>query len=267
MEKRASTSGGGPGILLSTGCLFHLPLKVIAKLARRAGFDGLEVIVSSPRIGPGEDMNRVDELCPVRSLHAPFRQWSQWGGHLNSWKETVRLANVLPSCHNVTLHPPGATVAETIRSRWFAKATDLRELLDAKGRVELSLENLPWAAGSPFSRDPLEKLVDQCRRKKLGMTFDVCHLGVSGRDVLRGLDSVPQDILRNVHFSDARGLTEHLAPGKGDLPLTAFLSRLAERGYDRFLTLELEPAAFPEDMDGTAEALARHREWIAERLA
>lgn len=263
MKNRAET---GPDILLSTGCLFHLPLPTIADLAARAGFDGLEVIVSSPRIEPGEKMDAVDALCPVRSLHAPFRQWSKWGGHLNSWKETVRLANSLDRCDNVTLHPPGATVAETIRSRWFAKATDLNELLDAKGRVDLSLENLPWAAGSPFSRDPLGRLVEQCRRKKLGMTFDVCHMGVSGRDVLEALSSVPLEIIRNVHFSDSRGLQEHLPPGKGELPLGAFLGLLANAGYSRYLTLELEPAAFPEDMDGTLEALTDHRRWIKEHL-
>ncbi|WP_394699620.1 sugar phosphate isomerase/epimerase family protein [uncultured Pseudodesulfovibrio sp.] len=251
-----STGYTGPKILLSAGCLFHLPLKLIARIGRDAGFAGMELIMNSPKLTPESGLEKVDEVLPIRSLHAPFRNWSAWGGHLNSWKATTTLANSLPQADHITMHPPGSKLVNMIQNRWFEKAYDLPLLLDAKGRIQFSLENMPWAEGSPFSKDPLEKLMAQCRDKNVGLTFDVCHMGVSGRDVLHAIDKVPNDLLYNVHFSDAVGYTEHLTPGKGSLPLENFLHRLGKRGYDRYITLELEPAAFPDDVDRTIEILS-----------
>jgi sugar phosphate isomerase/epimerase len=91
-------------------------------------------------------------------------------------------------------------------------------------------------------------------------------MGVSGRDVLQALDRVPPDLLCNVHFSDAVGYTEHLTPGKGALPLDDFLARLGKRGYRGYITLELEPGAFPDDVDGTVELLIRLRRDMEARL-
>ena len=257
----------GPHILLSAGCLFHLPLKLIARIGRDAGFVGMELIMNSPKLNPQAGLEKIDEVLSIRSLHAPFRDWADWGGHLGSWKATTALANTLPDADHITMHPPGTKLANMISNRWFEKACDLPLLLDAKGRIQFSLENMPWPEGSPFSRDPLEKLMDQCRDKNVGLTYDVCHMGVSGRNVLEGIDKVPNDLLYNVHFSDAVGFTEHLTPGVGALPLDDFLQRLGKRGYDRYITLELEPAAFPDDLDETIELLVNIRESMEDQLA
>lgn len=257
----------GPLILLSAGCLFHLPVKRIARIGREAGFAGMELIMNSPKLAPGAGLDAVDDILPIRSLHAPFRDWAAWGGHLNSWKATTALANALPHADHITMHPPGSRLSNMIQNRWFEKACDLPLLLDAKGRIRFSLENMPWAEGSPFARDPLDRLMGQCRDKNVGLTFDVCHMGVSGRDVLHAIDKVNDDLLYNVHYSDAQGYTEHLTPGRGSLPLDAFLRRLGKRGYDRYITLELEPGAFPDDTDRTVALLASIREDMETRLA
>lgn len=256
----------GPQILLSAGCLFHLPLKLIARIGREAGFDGMELIMNSPKITPESGLEKISETLPIRSIHAPFRDWADWGGHLGSWKATTALANTLPDADHITMHPPGSKLANMIANRWFEKAHDLPLLLDAKGRIRFSLENMPWAEGSPFSKDPLERLMDQCRDKNVGLTFDVCHMGVSGRDVLAATDKIPDELLYNVHFSDAVGHTEHLTPGVGSLPLDDFLQRLGKRGYDRYITLELEPAAFPDDVNGTVEILGNIRKDMVKQL-
>lgn len=256
----------GPLILLSAGCLFHLPLEHVARIGREAGFAGMELIMNSPKLNPDAGLGAISDILPIRSLHAPFRDWAAWGGHLNSWKATTALANSLPEADHITMHPPGTRLANMIQNRWFEKAVDLPLLLDAKGRIRFSLENMPWAEGSPFGKDPLDKLMAQCRDKNVGLTFDVCHMGVSGRDVLEAIDKVPHGLLYNVHFSDAVGYTEHLAPGKGALPLDAFLERLGKRRYAGYITLELEPGAFPNDMDGTVEMLTRLRKDMEARL-
>ena len=257
----------GPQILLSAGCLFHLPLKLIARIGRDAGFTGMELIMNSPKLNPEAGLEIISELLPIRSLHAPFRDWADWGGHLGSWKATTALANSLPHADHITMHPPGSKLSNMIQNRWFEKAYDLPLLLDAMGRIQFSLENMPWAEGSPFSKDPLERLMEQCRDKNVGLTFDVCHMGVSGRNVMEAIEKVPLDLLYNVHFSDAVGFTEHLTPGAGALPLAAFLEHLGRRGYARYVTLELEPSAFPDDIDGTIEVLIRLRETMESQLA
>ncbi|SOB59023.1 Xylose isomerase [Pseudodesulfovibrio profundus] len=255
-----------PQILLSAGCLFHLPLSVIARIGHDAGFHGMELIMNSPKLAPGPELEAVNAILPIRSLHAPFRRWSDWGGHLPSWRATTALANFLPDADHITMHPPGSKLANLVKNRWFEKAYDLPLLLDAKGRIQFSLENMPWAEGSPFSQDPLEKLMAQCRDKNVGLTFDVCHMGVSGRDVMEAIRKVDLDLLYNVHYSDAVGYTEHLAPGKGALPLKSFLQHLGKIGYSRYLTLELEPSAFPDDLDATVEVLITMREEMEQQL-
>lgn len=262
----AAPPGSGPHILLSAGCLFHLPLKLIARIGRDAGFCGMELIMNSPKLNPEAGLEKISEVLPIRSIHAPFRDWADWGGHLASWKATTALANFLPDADQITMHPPGSRLANMISNRWFEKAYDLPLLLDAKGRIQFSLENMPWAERSPFSRDPLDKLIAQCRDKNVGLTFDVCHMGVSGRDVMEAIRKVPLELLYNVHFSDAVGFNEHLTPGTGTLPLAEFLNYLGEVGYTRYVTLELEPSAFPDDIDGTVELLVELREFMESQL-
>ncbi|BDQ34115.1 hypothetical protein JCM14722_16570 [Pseudodesulfovibrio portus] len=223
--------------------------------------------MNSPKLTPEAGLEKVNDVLPIRSIHAPFRDWAAWGGHLNSWKATTALANSLPEADHITMHPPGSRLANMIQNRWFEKAYDLPLLLDAMGRIRFSLENMPWAEGSPFARDPLERLMAQCRDKNVGLTFDVCHMGVSGRDVLHAIDKVDDKLLYNVHYSDAVGYTEHLTPGSGALPLDKFLRRLGKRGYDRYITLELEPGAFPDDLDGTVAMLVAIREDMETQLA
>lgn len=262
MDQRAR-----PKLLLSSGSVFHLALPDIAEIAALSGFQGLELIVNDPIMAPGPGMAAVDAICPIMSLHAPFRHLNRWGGLPDSWQATVNLANSLPQARNVTLHPPEGGGGFAPAARWFARATDLPLLLNALGRVKLSLENLPWPPSQPFGREPLTALLDLCRTKSLGLTLDVCHLGVSGRDPLAVLDRVPEALLRNVHFSDARGFQEHLLPGQGALPLDRVLERLAERSYSGYITLEVQPGALPSAQSEIVVRLSELREWMEQCLA
>jgi sugar phosphate isomerase/epimerase len=252
-----------PVVVMSTGCLFHLPLPQIAAIAQAAGFAGLDLVMGSAKIAPGPEVDAAHALCPVRVVHAPFRNWSAWGGHLNAWRAAVDLAGGLVCARNdnsvhVTLHPPAGTLRDAIQTRWFSRAVDLPRLLAAAPGVSLSLENLPWASngsGGLFAKDAFAELVADCLAKGLGLTLDVCHLGVSGRDVFTDLAKVPGGLLRHVHLSDAQGYTEHLPPGRGTLPLGPFLAELGVRGvggepFAGTVSLELDPAQLPDIQPG-----------------
>lgn len=277
-SQSARPQSAGPLALLSTGSLFHLPLPEIAGIAAAAGFAGLDLVMGSPKIAPGAAVSQAHALCPVRVVHAPFRNWSAWGGHMDAWRAAVALAASLrcetnDNAVHLTLHPPAGTLRDAIQTRWFARAENLPRLLGAPDGITLSLENLPWAAGAGgfFSRDPLDALLAECRTKDLGLTLDVCHLGVSGRDVLQSLERIPCDaracLIRHVHFSDASGFTEHLPPGTGTLPLGPFLARLGGRGYTGTVSLELDPAHLPEDEAGQISTLAVLRQDMQRALA
>ena len=260
-------------VVLSTGSLFHLPLPVIAGIGKAAGFCGLDLVMGSHKIAPGEMLSQAHALCPVRVVHAPFRNWSAWGGHMNAWRAAADLAASLLGTGNdavhVTLHPPGGTLRDAIQTRWFARAVDLPRLLNAAQGVDFSLENLPWASGGNglFGADSLAALVDECQGKGLGLTLDVCHLGVSGRDVLSDLARVPVSLIRHVHFSDAGGLREHLPPAAGELPVGPFLAGLGRAGYKATVSLELDPAGLPEDEPGMVRELSRLRQGMVRALA
>ncbi len=263
-----------PVVVMSTGCLFHLPLPQIAAIARAAGFAGLDLVMGSTKIAPGPELDAAHALCPVRVVHAPFRNWSAWGGHLNAWRAAADLARGLVDSGrgpenghgvHVTLHPPAGTLRDAIQTRWFARAENLPRLLAAPPGVSFSLENLPWAgsAGGIFAKDNFAALITECQDKGLGLTLDVCHLGVSGRDILADLGRVPLGLLRHVHFSDASGFTEHLPPGQGGLPLGPFLAELGRTGFggasfQGTVSLELDPSQLPDiQSNGDAAAVVR----------
>jgi len=272
-----------PLVVMSTGCLFHLPLPQIAAIAQASGFAGLDLVMGSPRIAPGPEIDAAHALCPVRVVHAPFRNWSAWGGHLDAWRAAVDLAGGLVCAANgqsvhVTLHPPAGTLRDAIQTRWFSRAVELPRLLGAAPGVGLSLENLPWAGnGGLFGKDNFAELVADCLAKDLGLTLDVCHLGVSGRDLFADMAKIPAGLLRHVHFSDALGYTEHLPPGRGALPLGPFLAELGGHGvggeaFAGTVSLELDPSQLPDIQPGgdpadVVRALAPLRQGMESALA
>lgn len=276
MDEPAIAQAPGPGqgkdrptpvVVMSTGCLFHLPLPRIAAIAQAAGFKGLDLVMGSAKIAPGPEVEAAHAICPVRVVHAPFRNWSAWGGHLNAWRAASDLAASLVGPENtpvhVTLHPPAGTLRDAIQTRWFSRAVDLPRLLGAPPGVGFSLENLPWSASlmgggnGLFGKDNFAELLGECLDKGLGLTLDVCHLGVSGRQVLADLERIPAGLLSHVHFSDASGYTEHLQPGQGALPLGPFLAQLGRTGFGGSVSLELDPAQLPEVQGGDHAAAVR----------
>ncbi|WP_457571337.1 sugar phosphate isomerase/epimerase family protein [Desulfovulcanus sp.] len=249
-----------PSFLFSTGCLFYLPLSECAQIARDAGFDGLELILNHPDLLDIEKTLTQARGMPILSLHAPFRQWSLWGGHLRAWEKSVILGNKLPELKNITLHPPAFKLSQLTHFWWYARTRNLPG--DLKADVGLSLENLPTVADSLFGRDPFKEHIEQCVNKNVNLTLDVCHLGVSKRDILQALDETPWDLLVNVHFSDARGLQEHLWPGQGELPLGDFVRSLKEKKYCNLLTLEVAPTTLPQEREKIVAKLKEFLGWI-----
>mgnify|MGYP006274720425 CR=1 FL=1 len=250
-----------PSFLLSTGSLFTSGLKYCSRVARKGNFDGLELILNDPRLLDENFLRRECGGMPIKSLHAPFRSWSKWGGHLKAWEKTVRLGEKLDEAVNITLHPPALNIKQIPHFWWFTKSKNLQMDLDSS--VPVSLENLPLALESTgMEGDAWAAHLKMCTRRHTGLTMDICHLGVSRMDILDCLKRTPEDLLLNIHFSDSRGIQEHLWPGTGELDMDSFLSYLSFRRYTGLITLEVSPDELPDDESSAVESLKSYLDWI-----
>ncbi|MDQ7032253.1 MAG: sugar phosphate isomerase/epimerase [Desulfonauticus sp.] len=249
--------------LLSTGCLFTLPVKDVAYIAKEAGFKGLEFILNDPAwLDKLEDLKSISQILPIYSIHAPFRDYALWGGHLPAWEKTIALARQLPSVQNITLHPPSFKFGQIGLFWWYVKTKNLPQ--DLNSPVSLSIENMPVQQTHFLTSKEIKSYLKQCKTKQVKFTFDVCHFGVSGGDILQVFEVMDWNVVSNIHFSDIRGIKEHLFPGQGELPLQKFINLLKNTQFDGFLTLEVGPASLP---DKTEDIISKLKGFLAEYLS
>ncbi|MER6557465.1 sugar phosphate isomerase/epimerase family protein [Streptomyces sp. NPDC001027] len=121
-----------------------------------------------------------------------------------------------------------------------AAAKAAQEVLDGvpHDRVPLVVET-GMRTNSPTMRHTLAFL-DELGDDRLGILWD------PGNSVFSGWDPAPfpqdyalgRERIRHVHVKDPDGRTAYVRLGHGDLPWPAILARLAEDGYDGWLSLE-----------------------------
>ncbi|MFI9628866.1 sugar phosphate isomerase/epimerase family protein [Streptomyces sp. NPDC052042] len=121
-----------------------------------------------------------------------------------------------------------------------AAAKAAREVLDGvpADRVPLIVET-GMRTNSPTMRHTLEFL-DELGDDRLGILWD------PGNSVFSGWDPRPfpqdytlgRDRIRHVHVKDPDGRASYVRLGDGDLPWPAILARLAEDGYQGWVSLE-----------------------------
>ena len=230
---------------MSTSCAFPLGLEAGFRLGRNAGYDGIEVMVTSD----SATQNAASLLAlsdryemPIMAIHAPvlLLTTNVWGR--DPGVKLLRSAELAAEvgARSVVVHPP---------FRWQASyATDFERLVrevGAKTGVEICVENMfPWKiAGKQLkayapSPDPLDLDVDR-------MTLDFSHASLSGRDSLE-MAMAMGDKLRHIHLCDGTRsadegnmFDEHLAPGRGTQPVAETLQYLANSGWDGQIVAEV----------------------------
>jgi sugar phosphate isomerase/epimerase len=222
---------------MSTSCNFPYGVETSFRLARLAGYDGLEVMVTTDPVS--RDAAALKQLMeryslPIMSIHAPSLFWTQllWGRDAQVKLERSAELAAEVGASTVVVHPP---------FRWEANYAPnferiVRQTAQSSG-VEIAVENMfPWKVGGKNLRayapspDPLDLDVD-------AMTLDFSHASLTGRDSLEYAMAMGPK-LRHIHLCDGRRSVddgnmhdEHLIPGHGTQPVAETLTYLVESGF------------------------------------
>ena len=229
---------------MSTVCNFPMRVESSFRLARLAGYDGVEVMVTTDPVS--YDAKALRELSarysmPILSVHAPSLFWMQlFGGPAQVKLERSAALAAEVGASTVVVHPP---------FRWeagYAKNFEriVRQTAQNEG-VEIAVENMfPWKVGHKIlkayapSPDPMDLDVD-------AMTLDFSHASLTGRDSLDYAMAMG-DKLRHIHLCDGiRSVEdgnmhdEHLVPGRGTQPVAETLAYLVETGFTGHVVAEI----------------------------
>ncbi len=251
-------------VSLSTACLYLYPLRKTFELAKRAGFDGIELVIGPEVEWRGGDYIRRlsnEYALPILTVHPPLFAFPGWSKiHLTIepyFEKAMRITRAVGAPLMVLHMPRAETFDDPIGRGFVRKLVSTRERLDGTG-PRLALEN-----SSKFrerdARYILRTLPDLrgfADAHDFPMTLDTAHVGTWDLDLISSLDYF-EGRLANVHFSDLSEvpgwvmnlpklhsyLRQHQMPGSGMLPLEEFLRELALRGYRGPITYELSPVA------------------------
>ncbi|MFE5775034.1 MULTISPECIES: sugar phosphate isomerase/epimerase family protein [Brachybacterium] len=226
---------------LSTSSVFPLGVEDCFRLASHIGYDGVEVMVSVDRASRDAALLRdfareYDQ--PILSLHAPTLFFLQFVWGRDPWvklERTVQMA-VDVDCPTVVAHPPFRWQGSYARE--FVEGV---KNLEAEYGIAIAVENMyPWRLGVREAmvylpdHDPTDEEYDH-------VTVDLSHAATAGDDALAMVDRLG-DRLAHLHLADGTGRTtkdEHLPPGEGNQPCAEVLRRLANRGWEGSVLLEI----------------------------
>ncbi len=247
-------------VALSTASTYPESTASAFEIAARLGYDGVEVMVwTDPVSQDVEALRRLSDYhgVPILAIHAPCLIITQrvWG--TEPWVKLVRAQEAAErlGAETVVVHPP---------FRWQRDyARDFIAGIEKMGDetpIRFAVENMfPLRARGravvPYAPD--WSPVDQDYRH---VTLDTSHTAVSQSDALEMADELG-DRLVHLHIADGMGSArdEHLIPGRGTQPCAELLERLAERGYDGLVVVEVNTRK--------AESRADREADLAEALA
>jgi sugar phosphate isomerase/epimerase len=256
-----------PRILCATGPFYMLPLGQVFEAIGKAGFPGVEVMVTSER--ESQDPVALKALAEdfgveVAAIHAPFllltrRVFST--DPLEKIKRSTELAQAA-GAPIVVVHP--AFHWQRSYVRWLRSELDG---FQASEGITIAMENMfpVWIRGRGITAHATTGIEDM---KKFGaVTLDTSHLAVSGIDIIRAYEEL-QDRVVHIHLSNNLGVgrDSHAPLTQGVLPIASFLERVGESGYSGSITLELDIRPWASNPLKLASVLRENREYCLEKL-
>lgn len=227
-------------VALSTSSVYPETTSSAFELARRLGYDGVELMVGIDPVAA--DVDAVEKLrdyhgIPVLAIHAPCLLITQrvWG--TDPWAKLERSAQaaVQLGADVVVVHPPFRWQRDYARG--FVDGVS--RLTESTG-VTFCVENMyPWRAPGGELKAYLPGW-DPTELDYADLTLDFSHASTSNQQSL-DLARSWGDRLRHVHLTDGSGSIkdEHLVPGRGDQQADKVLEFLAESNYSGHVVLEI----------------------------
>jgi sugar phosphate isomerase/epimerase len=258
-----------PPLLLSTAPFYRLPLREAFRYAREAGFEAVEVMVTTDPAT--QDARSLTELAGefglrIGAIHAPFLLLTRrvWGtdpvGKVYRATQVAGAAGI----PLVVIHPPYKWQVRF--RRWVDDS--LAEYAATSG-ITIGVENmfpvkLRGDRGVRFHAS--QDLEDLDRYPHL--VLDTSHLAVAGYDVLDAYERYRTKVL-HFHLSNnaGKGWDSHLPVDEGILPLDELLDEVAADGFAGTIALELDLRAYLGDDGALRDVLVRNREYCEGRLA
>ena len=257
-----------PRLLLSTAPFFRSPLREAFRHAREAGYDAVEVMVTSdPDTQDAKSLLRLasEFELDIRALHAPFLLLTRrvWG--TDPITKIYRGSQVAEEAGIplVVVHPP---------YRWqsrYRKWVD-QQLTDFSARtgVTVAVENMfpvkiRGERGLRFHSSQQFEDLDNFD----DLVLDTSHLAVARFDILEAYRRY-RDKVRHFHISNnaGKGWDSHLPVDEGVLPLDRLLTELADDRFTGTVALELDLRPYIADPKAVRDVLVRNREFCEELL-
>ena len=225
---------------LSTSSVYPETTSSGFELARRLGYDGVEVMVGIDPVAA--DIDAVEKLrdyhqVPVLAIHSPCLLITQrvWG--TDPWAKLERSAEAARrlDADVVVVHPPFRWQRDYARG--FVDG--VRRLADETG-ILFCVENMyPWRTPGGELKAYMPGW-DPTELDYADLTLDFSHASTANQqslDLARSWGSR----LRHIHLTDGSGSVkdEHLVPGRGDQQAGRVLQYLAETDFTGHVVLEV----------------------------
>ena len=225
---------------LSTSSVYPETTSSAFELARRLGYDGVELMVGIDPVST--DIDAVEKLrdyhgVPVLSVHAPCLIITQrvWG--TDNWAKLKRSADAARQLDAdvVVVHPPFRWQRDYARG--FVDG--VRRLTETTG-ILFCVENMyPWRTPGGELKAYLPGW-DPTELDYADLTLDLSHASTANQQSL-DLARSWGPRLRHIHLTDGTGSVkdEHLLPGRGDQQADRVLQHLAEQDFAGHVILEV----------------------------
>lgn len=240
---------------LSTACLPMYPLDAELRLAAEAGYEAIELVMC-PEVwfwGTARVRRMAERYgLTIPTVHQSLFSFSPTGRGTARLIDATRAAVEL-GVPVVVFHAPAARRWDEPAAQCWLRTVNAAQELTVGTGTRLSLEN-PGAYHQSKVLGVVSRLSDlvACAyRHDLDLTFDTCHAGTAGIDLLEAYDAMRERLV-NVHFSDLRPLrlpwhpswvdilwAHHQLPGDGLLDLAPLVARLRADQYQGSLTAEI----------------------------
>ncbi|MCC6497539.1 MAG: sugar phosphate isomerase/epimerase [Propionibacteriaceae bacterium] len=231
-----------PRVALSTSSVYPESTAAGFALARKLGYDGIELMVG---VDPASaDVDAVERLAdyhevPVLAVHAPTLLLTQrvWGP--DPWEKLERAAMAAHQlgADVVVVHPP---------FRWqrgyAAGFTEGIRRLEQTTGLAFAVENMyPWRGPGGGDVRAYAPSWDPSLLDCDNLTLDLSH-AATARQSSVGLVRDWGERLRHVHLTDgtAGATDQHLLPGEGDQDAAGVLAELTRTRFAGHVVVEVQ---------------------------